>query len=75
MTSLGTPESPSIRSPIPGTSKGAQPHCPKKCDVSACYSVPLAHPYSNHDTPTANYCPPKRPSTGPNGRAGNATLA
>ena len=56
---LGTPESPSICSPVPGTSKGAQLHFPKKCGVSACYSVPLARSYSNQDTPTAVYCPPK----------------
>ena len=57
MASLGTPESPSIRSPIPGTSKGAQPHCPKKCGVSACYSVPLAHSYSNQDTQPPSIAP------------------
>ena len=59
MASLGTPKSPSIHAPSPGTSKGAQPHCPKRCGASACYSVPLAHAYSNQDTPTVLYCPPK----------------
>ncbi len=73
MASLGTPDSPSIRSPVPGTSKGAKPHCPKKCGVPACYSVPLTHSYSNKDTPTTVSCPPKRPATGPNGRTDNAT--
>ncbi len=53
MASLGTPESPAILGPVPGTSKGAKPHCPKRCGVFACYSVPLLHSYSNQDTPIA----------------------
>ena len=75
MASLGTPESPFIHTPIPGTSKGAQPHCPKRCGVSACYYAPLTRSYSNQDIPTTGYCPPKRPSTDPNGRAGNTMPA
>ncbi len=46
MASLGTPESPSICSPVPGTSKGAQPHsCPKKCKVR-CLCLLLRPPHA-----------------------------
>ena len=68
MASLGTPESLTILRPIPGTSKGAQPHCPKKCYVSAGFSFPLSNNSSNQDTP-------KHPSTAPHAWAANTTPA
>ena len=44
MVSLGTPKSPSLRSTVPGTFKGAQPRCPKKCGLLPATLSPLRAP-------------------------------